>query len=91
MATRRCRLEHQGKGAATQERWPNEWHDIEHQGVVAKAPPCPERSLRTPLPQQSSSSTREEEGHWVLMEDRRRRNIAFEKLGQGNAEIAGES
>ena len=34
--------------------------------------PCPERTLKTPLPQQSPSSAREEEGRWVLMEDRRR-------------------
>ena len=34
------------------------------------------------LPQQSSSSVREEEGHWVLMEDRRRRGVAFENLAK---------
>ena len=45
---------------------------------MAKAPPCPDRTMQTSLPQQSSSSAREEEGHWVLMEDRRRRRIAFE-------------
>ena len=57
-----------GKNGARQESGQNEWHDIEHQGAVAKAPPCPERTLKTPLPQQSSSSARgEEEGHWVLM------------------------
>ena len=33
--------------------------------------PCPESTLRAPLPLQSSSSTREEESRWVLMEDRR--------------------
>ena len=65
-----------------QERCQNEWHDIEYQGAVARAPPCPERTLRTPLPQQSSSSAREEEGLWVLMEDRRRRNVAFENLAK---------
>ena len=47
---------------------------------MAKAPPCPERMLKTPLPQQSSPSSREEGGHWSAMEDRRRRSIAFEKL-----------
>ena len=26
---------------AVQERWQNEWHDLEYQGAVAKAPPCP--------------------------------------------------
>ena len=65
-----------------QERWPNEWHDMEYQGAVTKAPPCPESTLRTPLPQQSSSSTREEEGRWVLMEDRRRQSVAFENVAK---------
>ena len=65
-----------------QDRWATEWHDIEYQGAVAKARPCPESTLRTWLPQQSSSSTREEEGRWVLMEDRRRRNVAFENLAK---------
>ena len=49
---------------------------------MAKAPPCPERTLKTPLPQQSSLSSREEEGHWVAMEDRRRRSITFEKMAK---------
>ena len=49
---------------------------------MARAPPCPDRTLQTPLPQQSSPSAREEEGRWVLMEDRRRRGIAFKKLGK---------
>ena len=43
----------------------------------------PNSTLQTPLPQQSSSSARDEEGRWVLMEDRRRRGIAFEKLAPG--------
>ena len=46
---------------ALQESWQNEWHDIEYQGIMAKATPCPERTLKTPLPQQSSSSSRDEE------------------------------
>ena len=49
---------------------------------MAKAPPCLERTLKTPLPQQSSSSAREEESHWVLMKNRRRRGIAFENLAK---------
>ena len=32
--------------------------------TTAKAPPCPERRMRVPLPQQSSSSTMEEESPW---------------------------
>ena len=40
-------------------------------------------TLTTPLPQQSSpSATEEDEGHWVLMEDSRRRSVAFEKLAK---------
>ena len=46
------------------------------------APPCPDRTLKTLLPQQSSSSATEEEGDWVLMEDRRRRSVAFENLAK---------
>ena len=46
---------------ALQERWQSEWQDVNYQGTVANAPPFPVRRMRTPLPQQSSSSTREEE------------------------------
>ena len=82
VANRRRWLEHQGERVAMQERWQNEWHDIEHQGAVARAQPCPKRTPRTPLPQKSSSSAREEEeGRWVL-EDKRRRNVAFENLAK---------
>ena len=42
---------------------------------MAKAHPCPERTLKTPLPQQSSSA-REEESQWSSME-RCRRRVAF--------------
>ena len=44
--------------------------------------PCPNSTLRTPLPQQSSSSVREEEDHWELREERRRRRIAFENVAK---------
>ena len=47
---------------------------IEYQGAMAKALPCSDRTMKTPLPQQSSSSAREEEGR-------------LSELGQGNAEI----
>ena len=67
VANRRRWMEHPRGRAATQERWPNEWHDIEYHGAVAKAPPCPERTLNTMLPAQSSSSAREDEGRWLLM------------------------
>ena len=35
--------------------------DMNYEGTLVKAPPCPKRRMRTPLPQQSSSSTMEEE------------------------------
>ena len=76
--------------AAMQERWPNEWHDIEHHGAVAKAPPCLQSTHRTPMPQQSSSSTREEEGCSVLMEDRRRQSVAFENVAKEMLRYLGE-
>ena len=52
--------------------------------VKAKAPPCPNSTLQTPLSQQSSSSAREED-HCELREERRRRRrrIAFENLAKG--------
>ena len=82
VASRRRWLESQGRNGVRQESGQNEWHDIEYQGAMAKASPRADRTLQTPLPQQSSSSAREEEGRWVLMEDRRRRGIAFEKLAK---------
>ena len=44
---------------------------------------CPEETLKTPLPQQSSLSSRKEEGQWVLVGDRRRRRVAFEETARG--------
>ena len=52
------------------------------QGIMAKAPPCPERTLKTPLPQQSSSSSRDEESQWISVEDRRKRRVAFEEMAK---------
>ena len=69
VASRRRWLEHQGERVALQESWQNEWHDIKYQGIMTKAPPCPERTLKTPLPQQSSSSSRDEESQWISGED----------------------
>ena len=83
VASRRRWLESQGRDGARQGSGQNEWHDVEYQGAMAKAPPCPDRTLQTPLPQPSSSSARGEEGRWVLMEDRRGRGTAFEKLAKG--------
>ena len=70
VASKRRWLEHQGERVDLQESWQNEWHDIKYQGIVAKDPLCPERTLKTPLPQQSSSSSRDEEGQWISVEDR---------------------
>ena len=50
---------------------------------MAKAPPCLERTLKKPLPQQSSPSSREEEGQWVEAKAEYR----FREDGQENAEI----
>ena len=72
-----------GRDDARQERGRDEWYDLGNQGAKAKAPPCPNSTLQTPLPQQSSLSAREEEEHWELREERRRRRIAFESLAKG--------
>ena len=53
-----------------------------YQGTLAKAPPCPERTLKTPLPMQSSSSSRNDEAQWTSVEDRRRRRVAFEEAAK---------
>ena len=45
MANRKRWLESQGKNVAQQESWQNEWHDMEYQGVMAKAPWCPREDL----------------------------------------------
>ena len=82
VASRRRRLESQGKKVALQESWQNEWHYIRYQGVMAKAPPCPKRTLKTPLPQQSSSSSKDEEREWVAVEDRRRRRVGFKETAK---------
>ena len=74
------------KNCAQQGGGLNEWHDIEYQGEMTEAPPCPERTLKTPLPQQSSSPACEEEARKVSMEDRRRRSIAFELRYLDNSE-----
>ena len=57
-------------------------HDIKYQGAMAKAPPCPERNLETPMPQQSSPLSREEESQWVAVKDRRSRGVAFEETAE---------
>ena len=61
VASRNRLLEHEGKRVALQERWQSEWQGVNFEGTVPKAPPCPERRMRMLRPQQSSSSTREEE------------------------------
>ena len=47
-----------------------------------ESPPCAERTLKTPLPQQSSPSSRNEGNQWVSDEDRRRRRVAFEETAK---------
>ena len=68
MASRNRWLEYQGERVAQQERWLSDLQDVNYEGTMAKAPPCPERRMRTPLPQQSSSSTREEGSQWISQE-----------------------
>ena len=41
VANRRRRLEHQGERVAMQERWQNEWHDIDYQRSSGKSPAVP--------------------------------------------------
>ena len=53
-----------------------------YQGARAKAPPCPCSTPQTTLPQESSSSAREEDDLWELRDDRRRRRIAFKNLAK---------
>ena len=83
MASRRRWLESQGRDDARQENGRNEWYDLGYQGAKAKAPPCSNSTLQTPLPQQGSSSAGEEEDHLELREERRKRRIAFESLAKG--------
>ena len=71
-----------GKKRCTAGEWSKRVYELEYQGAKAKAPPCSGSTLQTLLPQQSLSSAREED-HWVVMEDRRRRRIAFENLAKG--------
>ena len=61
-------MEYQEKRVAQQERSQSDWEDVNYEGTMAKAPPCPERRMRMPLPQQSSSSTMEEESPWSARE-----------------------
>ena len=83
MASRKRWLESQGKKAAPQESWQTEWHGIKYQGVMAKALPCSERTFQTPLPQQGSPSSRDEESQCVAVEDRRRWRVALEETARG--------
>ena len=79
------------KRVALQESGQNDWQDVKYEGTMAKAPPCPERSMKTPLPQQRSSSTREEESQWISVEDRRNRRVAFEERARGMLGYLGDS
>ena len=42
--------------------------DMNYEGTLVKAPPCPERRMRTPLPQQSSFLSMEEGSPWSAQE-----------------------
>ena len=41
---------------------------MNYEGTLAKAPSCPKRRMRPPLPQQSSFSTMEEGNPWSAQE-----------------------
>ena len=62
--------ENQGRDGARQENVENEWYDLEYQGTKAKAPQHPTDSPG-------------EEDHWEVVEETRRRRIAFENLAKG--------
>ena len=47
-----------------------------------KASPCPETTMKTPLPHQSSSSTRDDERQWISVEDGRKRRVALEEAAK---------
>ena len=68
VANRNRSLEYQGKRVTQQEVSQRDLKDMNYEGTIVKALPCPERRMRTPLPQQSSSSTREEESQWSAQE-----------------------
>ena len=87
MANRKRWLESQGKNVAQEESWQNEWHDNEYQGAMAKAPPCTETTLKTPLPRQSSPSSRDEEGQSVSVEDRRRRRVRMQRYLEDSEDL----
>ena len=80
VASRRRWLEYKGERVALQESGKNYWQDVTDVGM-ANAPPCPERSVKTPLPQQGSS-IREEDSQWNSVEDRRKRRVAFEEMAK---------
>ena len=86
VASRRRWLESKGRDDARQESWRNEWYDLGYQGARAKAPPCPNSTPQTLLPQQSSSSAGEEEDHWELREEAKAKDC-FREPGQEHAEI----
>ena len=54
VASRNRWLEYHGQRVAQQERSQSDLEDMNYEGTLVKAPPCPKRKMRTPLPQQSS-------------------------------------
>ena len=42
-----------------------------------------QRTLKSPMPQQSSPSSTDEESQWLAVEDRRRERFAFEEKARG--------
>ena len=58
-----------------------EQEDMNYEGTLVKAPPCPKRRMRTPLLQQSSFSAMEEGSPWSAQE---RMTIAIEGQKEEN-------
>ena len=83
VASKRRWSERQGQKVAVQENWQNELARHQVSRNSGKPPPCPERTLKTPLPQQCSSSSRDEESQRVAVEDRGRRRVALEEQAKG--------
>ena len=80
-------LESQGKTVHSKESGQNEWHFFEHQGVMATAPPCPERTLKNVVAAEKFAFV--QGGRRPLGRDGRqaKAEYRFREDGQENAEI----
>ena len=75
-----------GKNGARQESGQNEWHDMECQGAMAKAPPCSDRTQNAVAAAKLVASQRRRRP--LGLDGRQAKaKYCFRELGQGNAEI----